>query len=132
MNARSLLMLLPLVATSCLAPTWTYHECSLESGDPGPDRTRMPILTSISIQGRELTANGETLTGGYRGASLRRLPGLGYSDQRVYEFVVEPPLPGSMTVQVISPHTARIRLDDAGIRHVRVLGVRNALCADLQ
>ncbi|MFO1461228.1 MAG: hypothetical protein U1G08_17725 [Verrucomicrobiota bacterium] len=132
MKYRPLWFLLPLLATSCLAPKWTYHECSLETGDPRPDRTRMPILTSISIQGSELVANGETLTGGYRNASLRRLPGLGYTDQRVYEFAVEPPPPGSMAVQVISPHTARIRLDDAGIRHIRVLGVRNALCADRQ
>ena len=70
------------------------------------------------------------MTAGFQQPRLRQLPGAGLTDTRTYEFVANPPPPGSMTIQVISPHTATIRLDDPGIRHVRVLGARNAMCAD--
>ena len=124
------LTLLPWMVAYCVSPNWLYRTCSLESGDPRSNQTRIPTLVSLSIQGSELTAEGQTPTGGFRKPQLRRIPGTGITDTRSYEFVVEPPPPGSMAVQVISTHVARIRLDDAGIRHVRVLGAHGALCAD--
>lgn len=129
-----ILLLIPLVAVSCvsLLYRWDSHECPLVPSDPRPDRGRIARVTSISVQGSTLTAEGETMTAGFQQARLRQLPGAGLTDTRTYEFVANPPPPGSMTLQVISPHTASIRLDDPGIRHVRVLGARNAMCADRQ
>lgn len=127
-----LLLLIPCVTVSCtsLLVRWHSHECALEPGDPRPDRGRITRVTSLSIFGSTLTVEGETTTAGFQHASLRQIPGAGLTDTRTYEFVADPPPPGSMTLQVISPHKARIRLDDPGIRHVRVLGVRSAMCAD--
>ena len=129
---RPVLLVLPCLAVSCMSLTsrWHAHDCSLEPGDPRADRGRIASVTSISIQGSTLTAKGETMTAGFQQPRLRQLPGAGLMDTRTYEFVANPPPPGSMTIQVISPHTATIRLDDPGIRHVRVLGARNAMCAD--
>ncbi len=128
------LLLIPCVAVSCMSllARWQSHDCSLEPGDPRPDRGRITRVTSISVQGSTLTAEGETVTAGFQQARLRQLPGAGLTDTRTYEFVANPPPPGSMTLQVVSPHKATIRLDDPGIRHVRVLGARNAMCADRQ
>lgn len=129
------LLLISCLVASCtsvatLTARWHSHECDFERGDPRVDRSRIAKVTSISILGSTLTAKGETTTAGYQQASLRQLPGAGLTDTRTYEFVANPPPPGSMTLQVISPHTATIRLDDPGIRHVRVLGARNVMCAD--
>ena len=100
-----ILLLIPLVAVSCvsLLYRWDSHECPLVPGDPRPDRGRIARVTSIRVQGSTLTAEGETMTAGFQQARLRQLPGAGLSDTRTYEFVTNPPPPGAMTLQVISP-----------------------------